>query len=75
MQYKRGMYGGAFDPLHTGHLNCMVQAASRCEELYIVLSYSRKRDRIPSPEATATTPYRRRAALGAGAGAGLAIPS
>ena len=47
MRYKRGMYGGAFDPLHTGHLNCMVQAASQCEELYIVLSYSRKRDRIP----------------------------
>ena len=38
MRYKRGMYGGAFDPLHTGHLNCMVQAASQCEELYIVLS-------------------------------------
>ena len=47
MRYKRGMYGGAFDPLHTGHLNCMVRAASQCEELFIVLSFSRRRDRIP----------------------------
>lgn len=47
MQYKTGMYGGAFDPPHLGHFNCIIRAASMCEDLYIVLSYSRKRDRIP----------------------------
>ena len=47
MQYRTGMYGGSFDPPHTGHFACIIQAASLCEELYIVLSYSRERDRIP----------------------------
>lgn len=47
MQYKVGMYGGSFDPLHIGHINCMIKAASKCEELYIVISYSRNRDNIP----------------------------
>ena len=47
MRYKTGMYGGAFDPPHTGHMTCIIKAASMCEELYIVLSYSRMRDRVP----------------------------
>lgn len=45
--YQTGMYGGSFDPLHIGHIHCMVKAASLCRKLFIVLSYSRKRDRIP----------------------------
>ncbi len=47
MTYKTGMYGGGFDPLHIGHMNCIIRAASMCEELFVVLSYSRTRDRIP----------------------------
>lgn len=47
MQYKVGMYGGSFDPLHIGHVNQIIKAASMCERLYIVLSYSRRRDSIP----------------------------
>lgn len=47
MRYKVGMYGGSFDPLHTGHIDVIIKAASQCEKLYVVLSYSRKRDNIP----------------------------
>lgn len=47
MLYKTGMYGGAFDPLHIGHMNCIIRAASMCEDLYVVLSYSRNRDFVP----------------------------
>lgn len=38
-KYKVGMYGGAFNPLHLGHLECIIKAAAQCEELYIVISY------------------------------------
>lgn len=46
-EYQVGMYGGSFDPLHMGHVRTMTQAAVKCDELYIVLSYSRKRDHTP----------------------------
>ncbi|MBQ2481693.1 MAG: AAA family ATPase [Treponema sp.] len=38
-KYKVGMYGGSFNPLHLGHLECIIKAAGLCEELYIVISY------------------------------------
>lgn len=47
MLYKAGMFGGSFDPLHIAHVNCIIEAASECENLYVVLSFSRERDSVP----------------------------
>lgn len=38
MKYQYGMYGGSFNPLHLGHVDCILKAASMCEELVIVIS-------------------------------------
>lgn len=38
MKYKIGMYGGAFNPLHLGHVNDIIMASNQCEKLYVVLS-------------------------------------
>lgn len=46
MLYKVGMYGGSFDPLHIGHVNNIFEAASVCEELYIVLSWCEGRESV-----------------------------
>lgn len=40
------MYGGSFDPLTIGHLHCIEEALKACDKLYLVLSYSLKRDRV-----------------------------
>ncbi len=46
MSYNVGMYGGSFNPLHLGHVDCIIQAANMCRELYIVLSVGSKRHEI-----------------------------
>lgn len=46
-KYKVGMYGGAFNPLHLGHLECIIKAAGLCEELYIVISYRENDTDVP----------------------------
>lgn len=47
MQYKTGIFGGSMDPPHLGHLRGILRAASSCERLYVILSYSRLRDSVP----------------------------
>ncbi|AOT69000.1 multifunctional transcriptional regulator/nicotinamide-nucleotide adenylyltransferase/ribosylnicotinamide kinase NadR [Geosporobacter ferrireducens] len=39
-----GFIGGKFLPLHMGHVYAIVKAACMCDELYVVLSYSKARD-------------------------------
>ncbi|MCI7766738.1 MAG: AAA family ATPase [Oscillospiraceae bacterium] len=45
-KYKCGMYGGSFDPLHMGHIRCIIKAANLCKRLIIVISSGVNRDNI-----------------------------
>jgi HTH-type transcriptional repressor of NAD biosynthesis genes len=46
-QYPVGMYGGSFDPLHLGHVECIMRASNLCQKLYIAIDYNRQRDSVP----------------------------
>ena len=38
-QYKIGMYGGKFLPLHKGHKYCVETACNECEKVYVILFF------------------------------------
>ena len=46
MKYKCGMYGGSFNPLHMGHVECIIRSANQCERLIVVISHGTHRDEI-----------------------------
>ena len=46
MRYQCGMYGGTFNPLHQGHVRCMIEAANQCEELIVVISEGVNRNEV-----------------------------
>ncbi len=44
--YTCGLYGGSFDPLHLGHVRCMISAANQCKRLIVVISSGKNRGEI-----------------------------
>ena len=44
MEYKVGMYGGSFNPVHNGHIKCIKKALTVCDELHLIIGYLPNRD-------------------------------
>lgn len=40
------MYGGSFNPLHMGHVDCIIKAANMCAELFVVISCGTNRNEV-----------------------------
>lgn len=46
MKYQCGIYGGSFNPLHQGHVACILRAACLCRRLIVIISSGKNRGEV-----------------------------